>query len=60
MLISKLQIFKTNMNKKKPRVKQTLKKSTKKAKTTKKPKSTDWFDYLRINYNAFDIMKTNR
>ena len=48
------------MNKKKPRVKQTLKKSTKKAKTTKKPKSTDWFDYFRINYSAFDIMKTNR
>ena len=37
------------MNKKK-----TLRKPSKKAKSTKKTKSTDWFDYLRINYNAFN------
>tara|TARA_R110002050_G_scaffold277862_1_gene423684 strand:+ start:546 stop:677 length:132 start_codon:yes stop_codon:yes gene_type:complete len=42
------------------RGKKSPKKPVKKVKAIAKPKSTDWFDYLRINYNAFDIMKTNR
>ena len=27
---------------------------------TVKKSVVHWFDYLRINYSAFDIMKTNR
>jgi len=40
--------------------KKSPKKTIKKTKTITKPKSKDWFEYLRINYGAFDIMKTNR
>tara|TARA_R110002050_G_scaffold277886_1_gene423710 strand:+ start:501 stop:632 length:132 start_codon:yes stop_codon:yes gene_type:complete len=40
--------------------KKSPKKPVQKVKAIEKPKSTDWFEYLRINYNAFDIMKTNR
>lgn len=38
--------------------KKTLKKDSKNDVT--KTASKNWFDYLRINYGAFDIKKTNR